>query len=150
MWQFTPQFSHFRWKSSDRQRKVPQFAFPVRFLASIDIAISSVSRSIDWFWLIGSSAHDHTRLKICSLRNYESRGRELFLLMFYSPLQPQRPNNFSYRPPLLPSISYIFLPSDVFFICCINCLRFRLKIWSFPTLLPRSLYPRLLPINRTV
>lgn len=53
------------------------------------------------------------------------------LLMFYfqSRFQLSPANYLSSRPPFSYSISHVFLPSDVFFISCFNCLRFRLKIW---------------------
>lgn len=50
------------------------------------------------------------------------------LMICFQSLYSLRLKFFS-RTPFLYSISHIFLPSDVFFICCFNCLRFRLKIW---------------------
>ena len=53
------------------------------------------------------------------------------LLMFYFQSLFKSPANYPSRAPFSYSISNIFLPSDVFFTCCFNCLRFRLKIWCF-------------------
>ena len=51
------------------------------------------------------------------------------LMICFQSLYPLRLKFFS-GTPFLYCISHIFLPSDVFFICCFNCLRFRLKIWQ--------------------
>ena len=55
--------------------------------------------------------------------------RDSSLLMFYFDSLHQLPVNFSFIAPFVYSISYIFIPSDAFFICFFNCMRFRLKIW---------------------